>query len=109
MYYHTAFDLSAVLWSNDMYDKSLIAHLLPSEMIIKNYIYGNPDCNYEKYLLEFINASDYFLAKSNGDIYKPPFCERHRRGYETEGDFRWYKEFAILSTEAFGKLHRPWR
>lgn len=75
--FHTAFDLSAVLWSNDMYDKSLIARLLPSEMIIKNYIYGNPVCNYEKYLLEFINASDYFLAKSNGDIYRPPESEEN--------------------------------
>jgi len=36
----------------DMYDKSLVANLLPSEMIIKNYIHGNPDCNYEKYLLD---------------------------------------------------------
>lgn len=40
-----------------MYDKSLIAHLLPSEMIIKNYIHGDPDCNYEKYLLEFVYRS----------------------------------------------------
>lgn len=36
-----------------MYDKTLVAHLLPPEMIIKNFIQGDPDCNYEKYLLEF--------------------------------------------------------
>ena len=58
-----------------MHDKSLIAHLLPSEMIIKNYIHGNPDCNYEKYLLEFVNASDFFRTKSNGDIYQSPESE----------------------------------
>ena len=37
----------------DMYDKTLVAHLLPPEMIIKNFIHGDPDCNYEKYLLSF--------------------------------------------------------
>ena len=60
-----------------MYDKSLIAHLLPSEMIIKNYIHGDPDCNYEKYLLEFVNASDFFRAKSDGDIYQSPESEEN--------------------------------
>ena len=60
-----------------MYDQSLIAHLLPSEMIIKNYIHGDPDCNYEKYLLEFVNASDFFLAKSGGDIYRLPKSEEN--------------------------------
>ena len=60
-----------------MYDKSLIAHLLPSEMIIKNYIHGDPDCNYEKYLLEFVNASDFFRVKSDGDIYQSPESEEN--------------------------------
>ena len=61
----------------DMYDKSLIAHLLPPEMIIKNYIHGDPDCNYEKYLLEFVNASDFFRVKSDGDIYQSPESEEN--------------------------------
>lgn len=61
-----------------MYDKILIAHLLPSEMIIKNFIYGEPKCNYEKYLLEFINTSAFFLAKSGGDTYQSP--EREESG-----------------------------
>ena len=60
-----------------MYDKSLIAHLLPPEMIIKNYIHGDPDCNYEKYLLEFVNASDFFRVKSDGDIYQSPESEEN--------------------------------
>ena len=61
----------------DMYDKSMIAQLLPSEMIIKNYIHGNPDCNYERYLLEFVNASDFFRTKSGGDIYQSPESEEN--------------------------------
>ena len=60
-----------------MYDKSMIAQLLPSEMIIKNYIHGNPDCNYERYLLEFVNASDFFRTKSGGDIYQSPESEEN--------------------------------
>lgn len=58
-----------------MYDKTLIAHLLPPEMIIKNFIHGDPDCNYEKYLLEFVNASTFFLAKSGGITYHCPESE----------------------------------
>lgn len=61
----------------DMYDKSMIAQLLPSEMIIKNYIHGDPDCNYERYLLEFVNASDFFRTKSGGDIYQSPESEEN--------------------------------
>lgn len=46
-------------------------------MIIKNYIHGDPDCNYEKYLLEFVNASDFFRVKSDGDIYQSPESEEN--------------------------------
>lgn len=60
-----------------MYDKTLVAHLLPPEMIIKNFIQGDPDCNYEKYLLEFVNASKFFRAKSGGDIYQCPESEEN--------------------------------
>ena len=58
-----------------MYDQSLTAHLLPSEMIIKNYVHGDPDCNYEKYLLEFVNASTFFVKKSGGNVYRSPESE----------------------------------
>lgn len=61
----------------DMYDNTLVAHLLPPEMIIKNFIQGDPDCNYEKYLLEFVNASKFFRAKSGGDIYQCPESEEN--------------------------------
>lgn len=58
-----------------MYDKALVAHLLPPEMIIKNFIQGDPDCNYEKYLLEFVNASTFFLSKFGGITYYRPESE----------------------------------
>lgn len=58
-----------------MYDKTLVAHLLPPEMIIKNFIHGDPDCNYEKYLLELVNASTFFLTKTDGFTYHSPESE----------------------------------
>lgn len=72
---HAAFRLFADYGDIDMYDKTLIAHLLPPEMIIKNFIHGDPDCNYEKYLLEFVNSSTFFLAKSGGITYHCPESE----------------------------------
>ena len=58
-----------------MYDKSLVAKLLPSEFVIKNFIKGEKDCNYEKYLMDFVNASNYFLNKSNGIGFVAPLSE----------------------------------
>ena len=34
--------------------------LLPAQYIIKNFVKGEKDCDYEKYLLELINESRYF-------------------------------------------------
>lgn len=58
-----------------MNDTTLAAHLLPPELIIKNFIHGEPDCNYEKFLLEFVNNSDFFRKKSELQLYRPPFSE----------------------------------
>lgn len=58
-----------------MKDNTLTAHLLPSELIIKNFIQGEKNCNYEKYLLEFVNATSYFRAKSDGALYESPPSE----------------------------------
>lgn len=60
-----------------MKDKTLKAHLLRSEFIIKNFINGETDCNYEKYMLEFINESTFFQTKSEGEVYKVPHSEEH--------------------------------
>ena len=66
-----------------MYDKTLIAHLLPPEMIIKNFIHGDPDCNYEKYLLE---REEYIKEK----------CEKIRA----------YEEDRYKSAEAYSKFNK---
>ena len=46
--------------------------LLPAALLIKNFVKGNPDSNYEKYLLEFVNSSSFFREKSKGQIYTSP-------------------------------------
>jgi len=58
-----------------MYDESLVAKLLPPELIIKNYIKGDISCNYEKYLLDYVNASVFFRKKSKGIVYVSPLSE----------------------------------
>ena len=49
--------------------------LLPATLINSNFIEGNPDSNYEKYLLEFVNSSPFFLGKSKGKEYASPESE----------------------------------
>lgn len=58
-----------------MEDKTLKAYLLPPEFIIKNFIQGESDCNYEKYILEFVNESNFFRNKAEGGFYKAPPSE----------------------------------
>ena len=45
---------------NELYYSSLHATL-----IVKNFVKGDKNCNYEKYLLELINESQYFWEKFN--------------------------------------------
>ena len=49
-----------------MYEAYLREISLPPEFLIKDYIPGEPDCNYEKYVLEFLNASEWFMEKTGG-------------------------------------------
>ena len=49
--------------------------LLPASLINTNFVQGNPNSNYEKYLLEFVNASPFFLKKSKGQVYTAPESE----------------------------------
>lgn len=53
-------------------DNSLKAKILGPELCIKNFIDNEPLCNYELYLLEFVNSSDFFSKKSDGEKYSRP-------------------------------------
>ncbi|HEL0009365.1 TPA: hypothetical protein TUL06_002144 [Streptococcus equi subsp. zooepidemicus] len=50
--------------------------LLPAATIIKNFVDGEPDCNYEIYLLELLNNSTHFLKKG-GSCFSAPSDESH--------------------------------
>ena len=58
-----------------MVDQTMKAALLPATLIIKNFVSGEKHCNYEEYLLEFINKSPFFLEKSKGVSYVAPESE----------------------------------
>lgn len=49
--------------------------ILPASLINTNFVEGNPNSNYEKYLLEFVNASSFFHDKSEGQVYTAPESE----------------------------------
>ena len=60
-----------------MNNEYLKIRLLHPSLIVKNYVINenNQDglkCDYEQYLREMINASDYFLKKSNYEHYVGP-------------------------------------
>lgn len=59
-----------------MIDTTLVAELLPSALIIKNFVQGEAECNYEKYLLEFVNESPYFRTLAMGEQYVAPESEK---------------------------------
>ena len=54
-----------------MYEAFLREMSLPPELVIKGYIPGEQDCNYEKYILEFLNGSDWFMKKTKGQEFVP--------------------------------------
>ena len=60
-----------------MYEAFLREISLSPELVIKGYIPGEPDCNYEKYILEFLNGSDWFMKKTKGQPFFHPASETH--------------------------------
>lgn len=60
-----------------MVDISLRATHLPAELIISDFVKEDPDCNCEKYILEFLNKSEFFVKKSVGQGYSAPLSEAH--------------------------------
>ncbi len=61
-----------------MIDMTMKAKLLPAPLIIKNFVDGDKNCNYENYLLELINVSKLFRDKSP--------CGFHKSSSESNGE-----------------------
>ncbi|MBR1640911.1 MAG: hypothetical protein IJ683_01070 [Butyrivibrio sp.] len=58
-------------------DPTLMSKELPAPMIVKNYVIGENECNYELYLRDFLNESKYFRNKANGETYHASVSEAH--------------------------------
>ena len=79
-------------------------HILPSQLLIKNFIEGYDKCNYEIYLLEFINSSLYFLEKSNYEKYVKPLSEE--KGQCDCISKKYKLDFKLLLPETLGRGKR---
>ncbi|MCR5083367.1 MAG: hypothetical protein K6B15_07840 [Parasporobacterium sp.] len=53
-------------------DNELRYEQLPPQMIVKDYVKGEENCNYEIYLREFLNESCYFKRLSKEKLFRKP-------------------------------------
>lgn len=83
---------------NPNIDPRIKYKLLPPAMVIKNFVDGEEDCNYEKYLLELLNLSNYFEKKGKGEYCHPAEeshgeCDAISSNYEVD--------FKLLASSSF--------
>ena len=74
---------------NPNIDPRIKFKLLPPATIIKNFVDGEPDCNYENYLLELLNKSSHFKDKGQSPFSKPlnennGQCDAISKNYEID-------------------------
>lgn len=62
---------------NSLLKKEVRISLLHAALINKNYVSGENNCDYEQYLFEVIQMSQYFKIKSNNKPYSIPVSEAH--------------------------------
>jgi len=76
---------------------------LPTQLFINDFVSGIEDCNYEIYLRELVNRSEYFRGLSKGPYSSPP-TEDDRQcdciGSEYEFDFK------LLISHSYGLASR---
>lgn len=58
-------------------DSSIKSSLLPAIFIVKDFVKGSINYDYEEYLIELINSSIYFRQKSDFKEYGAPLSEAH--------------------------------
>ena len=74
---------------NPNIDPRIKFKLLSPATIIKNFVDGEPDCNYENYLLELLNKSSHFKDKGQSPFSKPlnennGQCDAISKSYEID-------------------------
>ena len=53
-----------------MIDKTLCEKMLEAPFVIRDFVNDEPECNYERYLTELINNSEFFMRKTKGKSFK---------------------------------------
>lgn len=53
-----------------MIDITLREKMLEAPYVIRDFVNDEPECNYERYLTELINNSEYFMRKSKGKAFQ---------------------------------------
>lgn len=88
------------------FNMKLRSSLLPAPMIIKNYVIGDENCNYEKYLLEIVNASEVFKLLSGGKEYTAPDNEAHG---ENDANSEGYSlDFKLVESSSYLEAYRQY-
>lgn len=80
-----------------MIDGALREKMLDAAFIIRDFVTGETNCNYELYLIELINNSDVFMQKSNGELFKWQANQAHG---ESDAFTETYSvDFKLLATK----------
>ena len=87
-------------------NKKLRSGLLPAPMIIKNYVEGDENCNYEKYLLEIVNASEMFRLLSGGKEYTAPDNEAH--GENDANSEEYSLDFKLVESSSYLEAYKQY-
>lgn len=87
-----------------MINPNLRFEILPAQLIISNYITGYEKCNYEIYLRDFINSSEFFLKKSNYEVYVAPTSEEKGQCDCISNEYQ--LDFKLLLSETMGQGKR---
>ena len=57
--------------------ETMKSSLLPAAILVNNFVKGIGPYTYEQYLIEIVNATPYFLRRSQGQAYVHPLEEDH--------------------------------
>ena len=80
-------------------NRNLRSDLLPAAMVIKEFVQGDENCDYEKYLLEIVNASVFFKSLSNGKEYVAPRDESHGEDDADSGEYS--LDFKLVESSSY--------
>lgn len=89
-----------------MVDNILHFAHLTSELTVTGFIKNKIECDYEKYLCEFVNASPFFLEKSNGEHYKHTPHKSQSNGECDCVSASYELDFKLIMSKSMGEAKR---